>query len=193
MKLFAPVRVRVEKDVVVRIPRRLKGKGIINVLQGQQVSPTDIIGTSLISSGFRIIKLAEMLGVDPTAVEQYLKRPLGKRIYKDELLAEKKEGLLGGKRIVTSPTDGILDFLSPQTGELRITFMPKKQDLPAGVFGIVEGIDRKVEQIMIKTQASIVHGMFGTGRVRDGILRIISQRGELIGQSLISPDLDGQV
>lgn len=193
MKFSAPLRMRVEKDVIVRIHRSLKGKGSINAAKNQDVTPSDIIGTAHISSGFRIINLAQILQVAPSEIEKYMKRSIGQRIYKDELLAYRSGWLLGGKKIVISPTDGILDFLNPKTGELRITFLPKKADLPAGVYGIVEFVDQDRGQVVIRTQASIVHGMFGSGRVRDGTLHIISRRDELIGKSFISPHLSEQI
>lgn len=184
---------RVKKDVVVRIHRRLKGKGLLNISEGQEVIPSDIIGTSLISKGFRIIKLAQQLLVAPAEVEKYLKRPLGQRIYQGELLAQRSGGLFGGKKIVTAPTDGVLDFLNPKTGELRMTFLPKKEDLPAAVYGIVDNVDKSSGQVIIKTQVSLIYGIFGSGKIRDGILQIIGKRDELVGKSFISQKLDGQI
>lgn len=187
------LRLRVEKDVVVRIHRSLKGQGTILCLKDQIVTPSDIIGTALLSSGFRTLNLSQALSVAPQEVEKYLKRPLNQKIYKDELLAYKSGGFFGGKKIVTAPTDGVLDFLNPQTGELRLIFLPKKHDLPAGVYGIVDALDHQKGLIIIRTQASIVYGMFGSGRVRDGILHLISKRDELVGKSSISAALNEQI
>src|SRR3990167_5451365 len=190
--LYAPVRFRLEKDVIVRIQRHLLGKGVINVSVGSQVSPQDIIGTSQVLSGFRIINISENLGISPKDTENFLKRKVGERIYKGELLAEKVD-VLGRKKIVTSPNDGTLEHLNEETGDLRITFLSKKVELPAGVFGIVEDIDKIKGKVIIKTQASIVHGMFGTGRVRDGILHLVGKRDQLIDKSFSTPSLDGKI
>ena len=193
MNLFSPVRLRIENNIIVRLNKVLKGKGRFNVSQGQEVIPSDIIGTANIPAGFRIINLAEQLGVVPLAAEKYLKRSLGQRIFKGELLALKKGGLFKGQKQVLSPTDGILDFINPKTGELRMTFIPKKVELPAGVYGIVELVDAEKGLSIIRTQASLIHGMLGSGRVRDGILHILGRRDELLGASFISPKLDGQI
>lgn len=187
MKFVAPLRIRVEKNVIVRLQRNLAGKGQLKIKVGQQVSPSDIIGTFIISSGFRTLDLAQLLSVAPVNVEKYLKRDLGQRIYKDELLAFKDGGIFGGKKIVTAPTDGILEFLNPKTGELKMTFLPKKVDLPAGVYGICEQIDNIRGQVLIRTQVSRIHGMFGSGRLRDGTLYILGRRDSLIGRMEISP------
>lgn len=192
MNFFAPLRVRVQRAVIVRIHRYLNGKGKINVQVNQEVTPSDIIGTAEQSSGFRIISLAQALSVSPTEVEKYLKRNIGQKIYKGELLAYKKSWLTG-KKIVISPADSFLDFLNPKSGELRLTFLPKKADLPAGVYGIVEMVDQQKGKVVIRTQASIVHGILGSGKMRDGILRVVTKRDGLLGKNVISPDLKGQI
>lgn len=193
MKLFSQVRVRLQKDLIVRISRNLQGSGTIKAAQDQQVAPSDIIGTGFISAGFRTLNLAQLLQVPPKDVQKYMKRALGQRIYQDELLAYKSGGFFGGKKVITSPADGVLDFLNPETGELRMTFLPKKEDLPAGVYGIIDNVDKERGKIVIRTQASLVHGMFGSGKTRDGTLHIISKRDELAGKELISAKYNEQI
>lgn len=193
MKHFAPARVRVEKDVVTRVVRVLKGKGTLNVSVGQQVSPEEIIGSATISSGFRTLNLSTLLSVPPQDVEKYLTRKLGQRIYKDELLAFKKGWLFGGKKVVTAPTDGILDFLNNKTGELKIVFLPKVERLPAGVYGIVEVVDKERGQVIIRTEVSRVYGMFGSGRFRDGTLHILGKEDDMISKSAIQTEYDDYI
>lgn len=193
MKFVAAVRIRIEKDVVVRIHRNLRGKGQIVVKKDQEVTPSDIIGTSFVSSGFRTFNLADILSVKPQDVAKYLKKSLGQRVYQGELLAIKEGGFLRGKKIVTSPTDGVLDFLNPKTGEIRLTFFPKKWDLPAGVYGVVELVDGEKGLIIIRAQATSVYGVFGSGRIRDGILNVLGRRDQLLSKAMVSPKLDRQI
>ncbi len=193
MKQFALQRTRVEKDVIVRIARILSGKGAISVSANQEVKPSDIIGTSNVSSGFRILNLASLLAVNPQDVEKYLKRNLGQRIYKGELLAYKEGGIFGGKKTLIAPTDGLLEFLNPQTGEIKMTLLPKKSDLPAGVFGIVESVDNERGITIIIAQASRIYGMFGSGKLRDGILEVLGKRETLVNNSFISPKSEGHI
>lgn len=187
------LRVRVEKDVIVRISRILPGKGIINVALNQEVAPSDIIGLSDVSSGFRTINLSQDLEVGPKEVEKYLKRGVGQRIYKGELLAYKQGSILGGKKAVVAPTDGILDYLNPETGEIKMTLLPRKIELPAGVYGIVDGVDNQRGKVTIKAQASRIHGMFGCGKIRDGILEFVCKREDMLIGSMISPKNEGQI
>lgn len=190
---LVPKRLRIEKDIISRVKRVLKGKGKLNIASGQEVTPADIIGTSQVSSGFRTINLADALSVSCDAVGKYLKKQIGQRIYKDELLAFKEGGLFRGKKFVVSPTDGVLDYINPETGEIRMTFLPKKVDLPAGVFGIVETVDNERGVVIIKTQVSRIYGMLGSGRIRDGTLLILGGRDKLIGKEDISPKYDGHI
>lgn len=183
--MYVPLRTRIEKDIIVRIYRSLTGTGQINVSLGQEVAPEDIIGSSNSSAGFRVLNLANLLSVAPSETEKYLQRKVGQRIYKDELLAQKK-GFLGRNIMITSPADGILDYINPKTGELRMSFLPKKENLPSGVYGIVEGVDKEKGLIIIKTQASLVHGIFGSGRLRDGTLNLVGKKDEFIAKSAIS-------
>ncbi len=193
MKYLVPQRLRFEKDIVIRIKRTLTGKGKINVTLGTQVSPSDIIGSSQVSSGFRTLNLSQLLSTSSDSVNKYLKKQIGQKVYKDELLAYKDGGLFGGKKIVVSPTDGILEYINPKTGEVKMTFLPKRVDLPSGVFGIVERIDEHLGLVIIKTQVSRIYGLFGSGRTRDGKLVILGRREGLINKSDISSKFDGNV
>lgn len=193
MKHFAPLRVRLEKDLVTRVTRSLSGKGTFQVRVGQQVTPSEIIGNAVASAGFRILNLATLLSVPPREVANLLVKKMNEKIYKGELLAFKKGGLFGGSRVVTAPTDGILEFLNNKTGELRLAFFPKKVDLLAGVYGIVEELDEERGQATIKTQASRIYGMFGSGRSRDGTLHILGKKDDLVTASMIQAQYEGSI
>lgn len=193
MKHFAPIRVRIERGVVTRIIRALNGQGQLNVSVGQEVTPAEIIGSAISCAGFRTLNLSQELQVAPQDTEQYLVRKLGQRIYKGELLAYKKGWLFAKKKIVISPTDGTLDFLNDKTGELRITFIPKKVSLPAGVYGIVDYIDKERGKAIIRTEVDCIHGVFGSGRLRDGILRFSSKKDALVSKDEISVKYNGQI
>lgn len=190
---LAPVTQRVEKNVVTRIRRFLRGAGNLNVTVGQEVSPEEVIGNATIASGFRILNLAPLLSVSPKEVENYLTRKVGQRIYKGELLAFKKGSLFEGQKVVTAPTDAVMDYLNPKTGELRMSFLPKKADLTAGVYGVIEKVDKDRGFVIIRTQVSIIHGIFGSGRPRDGVLHILNKKDSLISKPLILPSYNEYV
>lgn len=193
MTHFVPVRVRIEKDVVTRVTRVLPGKGSLTVSLGQQVNPEEVIGSAEVASGFRTINLAVLLSVAPQDVESFLIRKIGQRIFQGELLALKKGGLLAPKKQIIAPTDGILDFFNNKTGELKISLAPKKVNLLAGVYGIVDMVDLSRGQVVIRTQVSRVYGICGSGRSRDGILHLLSKKDDLISKAMIQNKFDGQI
>lgn len=186
-------RIRIEKDIIVRILRILSGKGKILVSVGQEVTPEEIIGTGEFSGGFRILNLARLLEVSPQESEKYLKRELGSRIYKGELLAYKRAWLFGKEKAVVSPIDGIVDFINKKLGEIRITRLPEKIKLPAGVYGIVESLDNSNGRVVIRTQVSRVYGICGSGKMRDGILHILTKSFDLMQRKMISPKYDANI
>lgn len=179
-------RVRIEPDVITKIVRTLPGKGKINVSVGQEVTPEEVIGTATVASGFRIMNIASQLGVAPSSIEGYLQKKAGQIIYRGELLALKKGGFLKGEKIITAPTDGLIDFINPVSGEVKLNFLPKKIDLPAAVFGIVEFVDHGHGKVLIKTRLSKLYGVFGTGRSREGLLHVAQIGRDLIDSASVS-------
>lgn len=179
-------RLRLQKNIISTIVRILPGKGKINVQMGQEVTPDEVIGTSTIPSGFRIINVTSLLEVGSSSIESYIKRQVGQRIYKGELLACKDGGLFKGKKVVTSPTDGIIDFINSRNGEVKISFLPKRINLPAGVFGVIGFVDHVHSKVLIKTQITKIYGVFGSGRNRDGYLHVLGSNQELIDSQSVS-------
>lgn len=179
-------RLRFEKDIISTVVRILPGKGRLNIQVGQEVTPDEVIGISTLSSGFRMINVASLLEAEPSSIERYLKRRVGQRIYKGELLAYKAGGLFKEKKMVVSPTDGVIDFINLRNGEIKISFLPKKINLPAGVFGIVGFVDHVHSKVLIKTQVTKIYGVFGSGRNRDGYLRVLAPKQELIDSRSVS-------
>lgn len=193
MSLLINSRKRIIKAQVIFIKRQLSDSGEILVSVGQDVSPAEIIGRSFVSAGFRTLNLSTPLGISPAEVKKYLKRQIGQNIFKDELLAMKKGGLLVSERIVVAPTDGQLESLDEKTGDIKINFLPHKVDLPAAVYGVVEQIDKQKSEIIIKTQATRVYGLFGTGKQREGTLKILGGRSNLTGRINIPQNINTHI
>lgn len=193
MNLIVNRRLRIVPENITHVQRSLQGNGKIIVSVGQEVSPSDVIGKSTISAGFRRINLSQALSVNPKDVKKYLQRSMGKVIYKGELLAYKDGGLFGGKKLVLAPTDGILEQLDEATGVLKLKILPHIVDLPAAVFGIVERVDHVKKEVIIKTQVTQIYGVLGSGRPREGYLKVLGGRGDLISSDRISPDFNDKI
>lgn len=193
-KLFVNVRVRICKDEVMLIRRTLpSATGKVNVKVGDEVTPHHILAEGQKSAGFRTVNLADEIGVSPREALKFIRRGMGNNIFKDELLAS-KEGIFGlGSKILLSPADGILDYYDEQTGRLRIKLFPKTVKLACGVWGIIEGIDESKGVIIIKTMASTVYGVAGSGKEREGTLNVIGSKEVLVGSRQLEETMRGQI
>lgn len=185
--LNANFRARVNFNKCMHVKRTLVGKGKLLVNVNEEIQPHDILGKSNLSAGFSVINLAKKLGVSPSEGLKYLQRPIGKSIYRGELLAYKK-GLLN-KKFLTAPTDGLIENYDPESGELRIQFLPKEIPLTSGVVGIIDEVDHTLGEVVIKTIVTEIYGAFGSGKERSGILNVLGSRGDLVHSSQITEDL----
>ncbi|MFH0936955.1 MAG: hypothetical protein V1808_01525 [Candidatus Daviesbacteria bacterium] len=193
-ELYTNTRVRVNANVIVHLRRQLaKTNAKIRVSQGQEVLPEDILGEGPAPSGFRSVHLAQELKTSPSGAKSCLARNLGQNIYQGELLASKRNLFGFGKKIVLSPVDGILDVYDEKSGELRIKLLPKIDKLVSGLYGIVDEIDASRGIITLRTQATLIHGILGSGKEREGLLRIFGSSEELISSKQISPDFQNQI
>lgn len=181
--LFANTRFRVRPNRIIHVRRALVGKGKLLVSKNEEIKPDDILGKSTLTSGFSVINLAKKLGVSASEGLKYLQRPIGKTIFRGELLAFKK-GILG-KKFITAPTDGLIENYDSSTGELRIEFLPKEIPLTSGVVGIVDHVEQGSGEVFIKTLVTEVYGVFGSGKERNGVLTVLGGRGDLLHSSRI--------
>lgn len=189
--LYANRRVRIVQNKPIHIRRFLPGKGSLRVLKNQEVSPEDIIGFSTVNAGFAAVNISRELGINPQEGAQYLQRGIGKTIFKGELLAFKKSLL--SKKILTSPTDGLIEKYDSKSGELIIKFLSKETPLTSGVYGIVDFVDNANNEVLIKTLAVQLFGIIGSGKERSGILTVIGGRGGLVDPKLINKNLSRQI
>ncbi len=185
------MRPRVVSNRCVRVTRKIKGTGSLNVSKNQEVSPHDILGSSLIQPGFTIINISKELKISPSDAVKSLKKTVGIPVYKGELLAKKK-GLFGSRSLV-SPTDCIIEKINQQTGELTLKMLPKQVPLLSGVFGIVDDINSLTGEVYIKTMATQIIGVFGSGRERGGFLRFVGGKADLIDVGQINISLKGDI
>lgn len=184
-------RPRVITNSCVRVTRKIKGTGTLTVAKNQEVSPHDVLGTSLLSPGFTVINLAKELKLSPVKALKSLQKPVGTPIYKGELLAKSKT--LFGSKNVTAPTDCMIESFNGTNGDLTLKMLPKQLPLLAGTFGIVDEVNTLTGEVYIKTMATQVVGVFGSGRERGGFLKVIGTRSDLLNASNLSSNMKGTI
>lgn len=194
MELYTNTRLRTKKNAVIHLRRRLpQAKGKIYVSAGQEVTPEDLLGEGIQAAGFRTVHLSRELGTSPQKAFLYLKRKIGQTIYQGELLAAKEQLFGLNKKLLLSPVDGVLDFYDPQSGNLKIKHLPKKVPLVSGVYGIVDMVNAASGTILLRTQANLIYGIFGSGREREGLLRVLGTADMLVGAKQIEKFGKGQI
>lgn len=189
--LFANRRVRINRNICMLVKRKLKGPGRILAQKNTEISPHDILGHYKLTLGYTKINVAQKLNVHPSEVPKYLNKPIGKAVYKGELVASKK-GLFSTTRI-TAPTDVIFESLDKDTGEINFKMLPKDTSLTAGVFGVVEDVDHSKGEITIKTMMTEAYGVYGTGNEKEGFINLISGPADLVNKDAITQANRGQI
>jgi hypothetical protein len=86
MRFYLPQTV-ISPLTIVRKERRLPGRGDILVREGDRVEPVQVIGRAMVPGEFRIVNLAQMLGVPRRAVRRYLKVKPGQEVRQGDVLA----------------------------------------------------------------------------------------------------------
>lgn len=193
-EIFVNRRIRVAIDKITHVRRNLPSTVTkINVKVGDEVAPNHILAEGKYSVGFRIINLAKELGVNPKEAIKFVTRPLGSNIFSGELLASKK-GVFGlGEKILLSPDDGILEYYDEKMGVLKIKLFPKIAKLACGVWGIVDEVNEAKGIIVIRTAASFIYGVLGSGKEREGILNVIGSKEVLVGSRQLEKTMKGQI
>lgn len=188
--MICPVIRRVSKTIEFELERKFPGSCKVAVRIGDSVEPESVVAHCEISAGQRLIKIAHSLGVSARDVKRYLLRKVGDRIYRGEIIARKKNILGLGKREIRSPADGIITEIDAN-GDIIVKFLPTLVKLAAGAKGIVATIGQ--ESIFIKSSGIQIKGHAGSGRVRDGLIKLIAQPSEFITPQKITADSAGNI
>jgi len=193
-QIFINARTRIVADQITHVRRTLPSAITkVSVKIGDEVAPNMILAEGKITAGFRVVNLAKELGVGIQEALKFISRPLGSNIFCGELLATKK-GIFGlGEKIILSPDDGILDYYDEKSGILRIKLFPKTVKLACGVWGIVDDIDETKGVITIRTAASFIYGVLGSGKEREGILNVVGSKEVLVGSRQLEQTMKGQI
>ena len=182
-------RTRVVKEQVTRVVRKLPGKGQFAVSVGDYVTPETIIGRSEVSAGFHLVRLAELLSIAPSKVQAVLFKKLGERVFRGEVLAVKKSFL--HERRVDVPSDGILESVDPNTGDVTIRFLPVLVPLVSGYWGRI--VQQEENKVVIVTRVAEVRGILGVGHERSGIVHNLALDGGFILPSQIDSHAKGHI
>lgn len=153
--------------------RRLSVPGEVVVRQGASVIAADVVARAAASSRHEIIDVASALRVAPDNASDYLLVDEGDSVDKGQVIAERRRFL--GKATVTAPIDGIVALV--ERGRVVLESAPESIELKAAMSGSVAAVLPRYG-VQIQTVGALIQGVWGSGGVESGGLRVCSDEVE---------------
>jgi len=165
---------KVTKSILLRKERRLPLPGQVLVKEGDWVKAEDIVAKTELPGNAQPVNVAGFLSAPPEDVPSLMKKKVGEKVKKGDIIAESK-GIFGLFRSkVESPCDGTIESISEITGQVIIREPP----IPVQVNAYIDGKVVKLienEGVVVETTASFVQGIFGIGGERIGFIKVLVQ------------------
>ena len=164
---------KVTEGMIIQKKRRLPLEGEVLVETGAAVKAEDVVAKADLPGNVQLLNVANLLSVPPNEVEEYMLKPIGETVSKDEIIATTK-GLFGlFKSQARSPIDGTIETISDVTGQVILREPPIPVELKAYTDGTVtETIPN--EGATVETYGTYIQGIFGIGGETLGNLIVVA-------------------
>ena len=164
---------KVTEEMIIQKKRRLPLEGEVLVEVGATVKAEDVVAKADLPGNVQLLNVANLLSVPPNEVEEYMLKPIGETVSKDEIIATTK-GLFGlFKSQASSPIDGTIETISDVTGQVILREPPIPVELKAYTDGTVtETIPN--EGATVETYGTYIQGIFGIGGETLGDLVVVA-------------------
>ncbi|MGI6643964.1 MAG: hypothetical protein ACOX3V_08250 [Bacillota bacterium] len=179
---------KVTEKAIIRKTRRLPLLGEVLVEKGQAVSPETVVARTNIPGNPQTVNIANILGVEPEDIVDFMKKKDGDPVKKDEVLAFYSSFFGLFKHEVKSPVDGVIEMVSSVTGQVTLREPPIPVAIDAYIDGVVEEILPR-EGVVVETEGAFVQGIFGVGGETQGIVRVaVNDPDDILDEGCISKD-----
>lgn len=155
--MYYPAEIQVTPLTNVRRERVLPAPGEILVRTGDRVEPRQIVARTTLTSDFRIMPVARLLGISASNTKRYLRVKPGDEVKRGQIIARK--GFLPA-RSVKSPINGAVK--ASGGGRVLIEAPPTVFELYAYVSGTVVNV-LDPHGLVIETTGAVIQGMWGGG------------------------------
>jgi len=152
----------VTEQTVIRKPRLLPIPGTVLAKAGDRVQAETVVARAELPGKVHVVNVANLLGVAPDEIKDYLIKKEGDPVQKDEVIAENKPLIKWFKTEVRSPIQGRLESVSTITGQVLLREPPRLLERLAYVDGTVVDL-LPAQGVTVETRCSIVQGIFGIG------------------------------
>jgi biotin carboxyl carrier protein len=183
----------VTEQAIVRRRRLLSLPGTVLVTTGDSVSANQAVARAELPGKVYPVNLANQLSVAPDEIHEYLIKKVGDPVQKDEILAENKPLMKWFKTEILSPITGVVESVSPVTGQVLLREPPRVLELLGYVDGlIVEVIPQ--QGVVVETDCSLVQGIFGIGgETRGEIVIAVASPDEALSPRHFTADMKGKI
>ncbi len=161
----------VTERIVIRRKRLLPLQGTVLVKRREQVKATTTVARAELPGKVYPLNLANQLSIAPDELKEYLTKKEGDAVQKDEVIAENHPFIKWFKTEIKSPITGVVESISPVTGQVLLREPPNVLDLSAYIDGTVVEIHPQ-QGVTIETSCTLVQGIFGIGGETRGDLAV---------------------
>ena len=165
---------KVTEGMIIEKERRLPLEGEVLVKAGTIVKAEDVVAKADLPGNVQLLNVANLLSVSPEEVREYMLKPVGEAVSKDEIIATTK-GLFGlFKSQARSPIDGTIEAVSDVTGQVILREPPIPVEVKAYTDGkVTETVPN--EGVTVETYGTYIQGIFGIGGETIGNLVIVAK------------------
>ena len=183
----------VTEQAVVRRRRMLSLPGRVLVGMGETVHANQAVARAELPGKVYPLNLANQLGVAPDEIHEYVIKKAGEPVQKDEILAENKPLIKWFKTEILSPVTGIVESVSPVTGQVLLREPPRVLELLGYIDGrVVEVIPQ--QGVVVETDCSLVQGIFGIGgETRGEIVIAVTSPDEVLSPRHLTAGMKGKI
>ena len=184
---------RVTRQATIRKQRRLPLKGEVLVGLGEPVRRDQVVARTELPGNVTTLNLVNRLGVTPDELPGYMLKKEGDPVAAGEALAATRPFIKWFKTTVEAPSSGVVESISPVTGQVMLREPPRAVEILAYVDGIVVEVLPE-EGVFIETSGAFVQGIFGVGGECWGPLHLIARTpDQVVEASQIGPEGAGKI
>jgi hypothetical protein len=186
---------RVTELTTLRRERILPLKGQVMVELGQVVSAEDVVARTELPGSVKTVNVVNLLGIDPSQVEEFMLRKVGDAFSAGEVIAQNKPlfGLKFLQSRVVADFDGSVDSISSITGQVILRHPPRQVQIHAYIDGKVVEV-RPSEGCVVETTGSYIQGIFGIGGETHGRLIVaVDSPNEMLDAEKIKPEYQNRI
>jgi hypothetical protein len=152
----------VTERTIVRKRRLLPIPGTVLVAPGDRVTADTVVARTELPGKVHSVNVANLLGIAPDEIRDYLVKKEGEPVGKDDVIAENRPFIKLLKTEVRSPIAGFVESVSTVTGQVLLREPPRRLELLAYINGTVAEVHPS-QGVTVETACTLVQGILGVG------------------------------